>query len=216
MTVLEFTDVAVTTRAGTKLISNFTAAVRCGLTALIGRNGAGKSTLLRTIFGLHPLATGSISLDGIDPVQARRAFCAIAIFQPQNFSSYPEMSGAEFLAYFSELRGIPGKQAKARSAEWLRRVGLEMDASRPTGQYSQGMLQRLGLAYALQASAKLCVLDEPFAGIDPSGRAAMSDLVAIEARERIVLIATHHLDEMIERGASILEIESGGARLLRA
>lgn len=67
------------------------------------------------------------------------------------------------------------RDAAERSREWLAAVGLQRAGGNKTGAYSQGMLQRLGFAYGMQCGAALCVLDEPFAGVDPDGRAALTE-----------------------------------------
>lgn len=206
---LKFTGAVFEALCGRRLCTIEEATLGTGITALTGHNGAGKSTVLRAIFGLHPLAAGTISLDAIDSRKHRQHFLAHAVFQPQNFSTYPDLTGLEFLHYFLRLRGVRRKEAMNHAALWIDRVGLAEAANRRTSDYSQGMLQRLGLAYALQSGAKLCVLDEPFAGVDPKARAQLSDLLAEVAKDRIILICTHHVEEMKERGATMVAINHG-------
>lgn len=206
---LKFTGCTFDTPCGRRILSIDKAIIYSGVSALTGPNGAGKSTLLRTIFGLHPLTEGQISLDSIDSRRNRQQFLAHSVFQPQNFAAYPDLTGLEFLTYFLRLRGASHNNASHNALYWIDRVGLSGVANRRTSQYSQGMLQRLGLAYALQSNAKLCVLDEPLAGVDPLARAQLSDLLFEMASERIILICTHHVEEMTERGASVVAINNG-------
>ena len=210
---LVFEAVAIATPARAPLLDIPSARIGRGLTALTGPNGAGKSTLLRTIFGLHPLGSGAIRLGDLDSRADRTRFLAHAIFQPQNFSAYPELTGLEFLTYFLRLRGRSAREARSHCGHWIERVGLAAARNQRAGSYSQGMLQRLGLAFALQADVPLCVLDEPFAGVDPGSRDTLSDLLAAEAAERIVLICTHHVDEMQARGAAIAQVADGSLRI---
>ena len=206
---LDLLDVKIGTPAGRWLLTVPKAHFDVGLTAIVGPNGAGKSTLLRTIFGLHPLAAGRISLEGVDSRSERRKFLEMAVFQPQNFAGYPELNGPQFLAYCLSLRGWPAGKARIHASEWIERVGLAEAAGERLANYSQGMLQRLGLAYALQLRTKLCVLDEPFAGVDPAARADLGQWVAEAARDRVVLICTHHVDEMLMLGAGLAELRDG-------
>lgn len=206
---LTFSNAAFDTPCGRRIFSIEKAVIHHGITALTGHNGAGKSTLLRTIFGLHPLAEGSITLDGIDSRKERKAFLANAVFQPQNFTAYPELTGLEFLIYFLRLRGYSRKVALSHSNYWIEQVGLSEAASRQTAEYSQGMLQRLGFAYAMQSGARLCVLDEPFAGVDPIARSQLSDLLTEAAEQKIILICTHHVEEMTMRDAAVVSINNG-------
>lgn len=206
---LSFNDVSIAAPDGRPLIAIKRSALPIGLTALAGPNGAGKSTLLRAIFGLHPLGAGRIALGAVDVLKQRRLFLRDAVFQPQNFTAYPELTGSEFLLYCLRLRGVSGREARDRSEGWMECVGLADKKNVRTAAYSQGMLQRLGFAYAMQADAALCVLDEPFAGVDPSGRALLSDLLVAQAGGRVVVICTHHIEEMEERGAIIATVADG-------
>jgi len=209
-TILTFSDIAIDTAVGRRLITVDAATFRPGLIALTGHNGAGKSTLLRTIMNLHPLSGGSISLDGMDSRRDRRRFLSLTAFQPQNFAAYPELTAVGFLTYFQRLRGRTKREAGRAARDGLIRVGLGTAADQPTSTFSQGMLQRLGLAYVTQTtSAVLYVLDEPFAGVDPEARVALTALLAEEARSRIILMSTHHVDEAVAQGASVVEIAGG-------
>lgn len=207
---LKFSDLVINTPDGRRLLTINEAVIPAGITALTGKNGAGKSTLLSAIFGLRPLAGGAITLNGVDSRRDRQQFLANAVFQPQNFAAYPDLTGEEFLIYFLRLRGVPRTEARALAGSWLERVGLSDAGSRRAAEYSQGMLQRLGFAYAMQSGAPLCVLDEPFAGVDPAARADLSNVLADMARDRIILICTHHVDEMAARGATMVGIADGG------
>lgn len=202
-------DVKILAPDGRPLIASASLAFHPGVTALIGENGAGKSTLLRAIFALHPLQTGTICFGPNDHRRNRKAFLERAVYMPQNFTAYPELTGLEFLSYFLRLRNVPKRDANDRSREWLATVGLDNTADKRTGTYSPGMLQRLGFAYAMQMDVPLCVMDEPFAGVDPETRAALTDLLFEVSTYRVTIICTHHAEEMTERGAAIARIAGG-------
>jgi len=203
---LSLENVLIETVDGRKLIETDRFSFGSGLVALTGKNGIGKSTLLRAIVGLHRPSRGRIRFDDIDNQAQRRAYLRHIAYQPQNFAAYPNLTARKFLVYFQRLRGFGAGEARRSAEAWLERVGLSGDAGQRTGTFSQGMLQRLGLAYVLQTNAPLYVLDEPFAGIDPAARATLTDLLAEEARSRIVLLCTHHVDEVSARGATLVEI----------
>jgi len=201
--------VEITAPDGRPLIRSASLVFEPGVTTLVGSNGSGKSTLLRAIFGLHPLRAGRLRLGPYDHRRDRRAFLDRAVFMPQNFCAYPELSGREFLAYFLGLRGLAKAAADARARQWLTAVGLEQAGENATGTYSPGMLQRLGLAYVLQSGAPLRVLDEPFAGVDPDARAALMDLLCTSSSQHITIVCTHHVQEMAERGARAARLHDG-------
>jgi ABC-type multidrug transport system ATPase subunit len=180
------------------------------VTALVGPNGSGKSTLLRTLATLHPAAGGSILLDGIDGAREPRKFLEHLVYLPQNFATYPELTGQEFLEYSLKLRGAGRREARSVADAWLEAVGLSQAAKTRTGAYSQGMRQRLGFAYAMQLDVTLYLMDEPFAGVDPESRKTMTDLLFRLGGDRIVIVSTHHVDEMFSRGAAFAKIQQGG------
>ncbi|MFP2905396.1 ATP-binding cassette domain-containing protein [Pyxidicoccus sp. 3LFB2] len=208
-------NVEIAAPDGRPLIAASSLAFGSGVTALLGENGAGKSTLLKTIFALHALKGGTIHFGPHDHLRDRRAFLEHAVFMPQNFTAYPELTGREFLHYFLRMRGVSKRETRERAGEWLAAVGLEPASEKKTGTYSQGMLQRLGFAYAMQSGAALCVMDEPFAGVDPDARAKLTELLFAASAQRVTLLCTHHVEEMTERGAATASV-AGGRLSLKA
>jgi ABC-2 type transport system ATP-binding protein len=87
----------------------------------------------------------------------------------------------------------------ARVAEVIAWVGLTEAAERRVGTYSKGMLQRIGLAQALVHDPRLVILDEPTAGVDPIGTAAITTLIrGLKAQGKTVLITSHLLAQIEE------------------
>lgn len=202
-------DVYLTRPDGRPLIDAANLCFTPGVTALIGPNGSGKSTLLRSIATLHPIASGSIYLDSLNSVRDKVGFLQRLILMPQSFMAYPELTGAEFLEYTLRLRGADSRSAKRLATAWLNLVSLNHAAKERTGTYSQGMLQRLGFAYAMQVDVAVHILDEPFAGVDPETRQLLMELMFDSCMDRIIITSTHHVDEMIERGAKIARLVDG-------
>lgn len=164
---------------------------------LIGPNGSGKSTTMKAILGLLNATEGDTSIFGIPSteVASRRSVG----FLPENPYFYKHLTGRETLHFYGKLCGMSGDELKSRAEEMLALTGLEDAATRRVGGYSKGMLQRLGLAQALIHEPQLLVLDEPTAGVDPSGSRIIRDLI-IEFRSRgiTVLVTSHLLEQMQE------------------
>jgi ABC-2 type transport system ATP-binding protein len=164
---------------------------------LIGPNGSGKSTIMKTILGLLQPTEGDTSIFGIPSIQvaSRRSVG----FLPENPYFYKHLTGRETLLFYGKLCEMRGEKLKSRADEMLALTGLEDAATRRVGGYSKGMLQRLGLAQALIHEPRLLVLDEPTAGVDPSGSRIIRDLI-IEFRTRgiTVLVTSHLLEQMQE------------------
>ena len=102
---------------------------------------------------------------------------------------YDEMSGMENLRYYARLYGIDGD---GRCEEVIRTVGLDPELSRPVGQYSQGMRQRMSLARAILHDPKLLLLDEPFSNVDVhSARAMVALLKGMRDAKKTIFVITH-------------------------
>lgn len=177
-----------------------------GVTALTGRNGVGKSTLLRTLATIHPIMDGVVSIGDAEISKDKKAYLTKLMFMPQTFATYPELTGAEFLQLNLRLRGATRREARLISTTWLDIVGLSHAAKARAGSYSQGMLQRLGIAYTLQVDADVYLLDEPFAGVDQEGREELMRVIFNAGQQKIVILSTHHTDEMVANGANAVAI----------
>ncbi|HEX4785287.1 MAG TPA: ABC transporter ATP-binding protein [Candidatus Sulfotelmatobacter sp.] len=153
--------------------------------AILGENGAGKTTLLRALAGLAQPTRGVISIFGKTPRDA----CRDMGYMAHPSLLYDEMSGMENLRYYAPLYGIDGDR---RCKEVIRIVGLDPELSRPVGQYSQGMRQRMSLARAILHDPKLLLLDEPFSNVDvQSARAMVGLLKGMRDAGKTVFVITH-------------------------
>jgi ABC-type multidrug transport system ATPase subunit len=142
---------------------------------ILGDNGAGKTTLLRAMAGLAHPTRGTISILGKTPQEACRELGYMA--HPSLL--YDEMSGMENLRYFARLYGITGDD---RCAQAIRSVRLDPDLTRPVGQYSQGMRQRMSLARAVLHDPQILLLDEPFSNVDVNSAREMVALLLAARR----------------------------------
>jgi ABC-type multidrug transport system ATPase subunit len=153
--------------------------------AILGENGAGKTTLLRALAGLAQPTRGEISIFGKTPQEA----CRDLGYMAHPSLLYDEMSGMENLRYFGRLYGIDGDR---RSQEVIRNVGLDPELTRPVGQYSQGMRQRMSLARAILHDPKVLLLDEPFSNVDVHSARAMVELLkGMRDAGKTVFVITH-------------------------
>ena len=164
--------------------------------ALIGHNGAGKTTLMKLILGLARPTSGSVSVLGVDPANARKAFRRQLGFLPENVAFHEELTGADTLAFYARLKGFSARDCPAL----LERVGLSFAASRRVKTYSKGMRQRLGLAQALLGTPRLLLLDEPTAGLDPLLRHEFFEIIrGLTQAGATVILASHVLTELEAR-----------------
>jgi ABC-type multidrug transport system ATPase subunit len=155
--------------------------------AILGDNGAGKTTLLRALAGLTPPTRGSISLLGTTDL---RSVCGQLGYMAHPSLLYDEMSGMENLRYFARLYDLA--DSDHRCAGVIRAVKLDPSLTRPVGQYSQGMRQRMALARALLNDPKILLLDEPFSNVDVrSAREMVSLLTGLRDAGKTIFVVTH-------------------------
>ena len=180
---------------------------------LLGPNGSGKSTTIKLLLGLLEPTAGECRVFGVpgSRVESRREVG----YLPESPYFYRHLTGRELVRFYARICGLGGASLAARVDEVIAWVDLTDAAGRRVGTYSKGMLQRIGLAQALVHDPRLVILDEPTAGVDPLGAAAMCDLILqLKARGKTVLITSHLLAQIedlcdrvaiLDRGRLILE-----------
>jgi len=181
-----------------------------GRTGLVGANGAGKTTFFRLLLGLGRPTSGSLEVGGRavdqDPIGVR----ATIGYMPEHDCLPLDQTAADVAATFAELSGLPPRAARQRASDVLDLVGLDEARFRPIAGFSTGMRQRTKLAQALVADPQLLLLDEPTAGLDPTGREEMLALVARVGTFGIsVLLATHLLDDVQQVCDNVVMIDGG-------
>ena len=183
--------------------------VGAGITGLLGPNGAGKSTAIRIFLGLTDATSGSALVMGAD---ARNPEARTRIgYMPEHDCLPPNQSAANFVTHMAEVSGIPPSRSRALAADTLRHVGLFEERYRPIGGYSTGMKQRVKLAQSLVHDPVLILLDEPTAGLDPTGRTDMLNLIRRIAREfGISVVLSTHLMQDVERTCDNIVLLDGG------
>jgi ABC-type multidrug transport system ATPase subunit len=175
------------------------------LYAILGDNGAGKTTLLRALAGLAPPTRGSISILGTRDL---RSVCSQLGYMAHPSLLYDEMSGMENLGYFARLYDVANSDR--RCAEVIRAVELDPSLTRPVGQYSQGMRQRMSLARALLNDPKILLLDEPFSNVDlRSAREMVSLLTGLRDAGKTIFVVTHQASLLEGAADEFVWMEAG-------
>ncbi|MGE5515766.1 MAG: ATP-binding cassette domain-containing protein [Bacteroidota bacterium] len=183
---------------GVAAVAGLTASIPAGrVTGLVGADGAGKTTLLRLMAGLLAPDTGSV------------AACDALGYMPQRFGLYEDLTVAENLSLYADLRGLPAAEQGGAFTRLLSFSGLAGFEGRLAGKLSGGMKQKLGLACALVATPRLLLLDEPSVGVDPVSRRELWRMVHQLAEDGVgVVWSTAYLDEA-ERCHSVLLLDQG-------
>ncbi len=179
------------------------------LYTILGDNGAGKTTLLRALAGLTPPTRGSISMLGTSDL---RSVCGQLGYMAHPSLLYDEMSGMENLRYFARLYDVGNEVTNKdqRCADAIRAVKLDPLLTRPVGQYSQGMRQRMSLARALLNDPKILLLDEPFSNVDVrSAREMVSLLAGLRDSGKTIFVVTHQASLLEGAADEFVWMEAG-------
>ena len=179
------------------------------ITGLVGPDGAGKTTLIRLIAGLLEPTSGTIRVDGSDPIRDAGRLRAFIGYMPQKFGLYEDLSVQENLELHADLRGLVGEERVATFKRLLEFTDLALFTSRLAGKLSGGMKQKLGLACALLGHPRLLLLDEPSVGVDPISRRELWKMVhELIAQGLAVVWSTAYLEEA-ELCAEVLLMNDG-------
>ena len=162
----------------------------------LGPNGAGKSTTMKLITGFLSASHGSVTIDGFDisksPIKAK----ALMGYLPEGAPSYGDMTTLEFLNFVAQVRGYRGEDITRRVKHVLDEVELNSVSQQTIETLSKGFKRRVGLAQAIMHDPKVLILDEPTDGLDPNQKHHVRELIKNLARDKIVIISTHILEEV--------------------
>ncbi len=181
------------------------------IVALLGRNGAGKSTLLKTLIGIAPASSGSITLSETELIgrsSAQHARLGIG-YVPQGRGLFAGMSVEQNL----ELGGL--KRQTGHGVHWTRervyeyfpRIRERLDS--PADYLSGGEQQMVAVARALSGDVRVLLLDEPFEGLAPAVVEQLFEAFDRLRREIAIIIVDHHLDLALALSDTTVALERG-------
>ncbi len=180
----------------TEILSNINLDIdKPSIYGLVGRNGAGKTSLLKAIVGLYEISSGEIFINGLDLNTSRNTIL-------KNLGSV-----IEYPVFYENLTAEENMEIHYKYmmynqscdySKYITFLGLKLNTNKKVEEFSLGMKQRLGIARALSTEPDILLLDEPFNGLDPIGLAELSDKLIELKQDKIILISSHSLDELIK------------------
>ncbi|KAJ8922450.1 hypothetical protein NQ315_004397 [Exocentrus adspersus] len=165
------------------------------ITVLLGHNGAGKTTTMSMLTGMITPTDGTAKVNGydirtdMDNVRDSLGLC------PQHNIIFDDLTVAEHLYFFSKLKGLKKKDINAEIDKYVNLLELQDKRNAKSATLSGGMKRKLCVGMALCGNSKVVMLDEPTAGMDPSARRALWDLLQKQKEGRTMLLTTHFMDE---------------------
>ena len=194
-------------RRRSPVLKDLTYQVPTGLTVLLGPNGAGKSTLLKLAASVARPRSGTVTLDGM--AAGSKPYRKAVAWMPQDILPMPSLTAREYVAYVGWLKGMDRTDAWQQARRALERVKLADKAGTKSNHLSGGQLRRVGVAAALVHDARIRLLDEPTAGLDPHQRRVFRDILNDLTGEVQVLMSTHDVADLAEEADHVTLLHSG-------
>jgi len=192
-------------RGGTTALDDVSTALQTDtITGLLGRNGAGKSTLMRIITGQEFVSSGSVRVDGQNPLE-NDAVLGRMMFVKES-QVYPDIKVKRALEAASWF--YPGWDAEL--ADQLMK-DFDLPANRALKKLSRGMHSAVGIVIGLAARAEITLFDEPYLGLDAVARQIFYDRLLADYAEhpRTILLSTHLIDEVANLLEHVIVIDRG-------
>ena len=190
-----------------KVLRGVTLEIKSGeIVTLVVDNGSGKTTLLRILTSLDPPDSYTVAeIDGFDLKSDSVEIRSRIGYLPHNPPYYPELTGVENLQLWLDLNSINNSEEVARNL--LGQVGLISVCDELAGNYSRGMIQRLGFARSISHSPTNLLLDEPFTGLDSEGIELFETLLKDLKKEGCsILLVSHSEPSCSDR---VIKMEKG-------
>lgn len=162
----------------------------------LGPNGAGKSTTMRMLTGFLTPTSGEALINGIDISRNTVEASKHIGYLPEGAPSYGEMTVAQFLSFVGRARLISKVDLPASVKKAIQKLNLVAVAHQPIETLSKGFKRRVGLAQAIIHEPQILILDEPTDGLDPNQKHEVRKLIRAMAKDKIIVISTHILEEV--------------------
>jgi len=180
-----------------KAVDDLSFTVEAGqVLGFLGPNGAGKSTTMKMLTGFLTPTSGTALINGIDVVEDSVLARKSIGYLPEGAPSYGEMTVRQFLTFVARARLIEKTVTSASVESAIARLNLTEVRNQPIETLSKGFKRRVGLAQAIIHDPQILILDEPTDGLDPNQKREVRGLIREMAKNKIIIISTHILEEV--------------------
>ena len=195
----------------TEVIKNLSFEVKRGETfGFLGSNGSGKTTTIRALLGIYQPTAGELLVGG----KPYSVSSGIKLgYLPEERGLYKKESVIDIMTYFGQLKGMSRLDARQKSLDFLKRVGLLDKAKTRLDKLSGGQQQKVQLGITVIDNPELLILDEPTKGFDPVNRRLLMEIIEEhQAKGATVIMITHQMEEVERLCDRILLLKDGAAR----
>ena len=161
--------------------------------ALMGANGAGKTTLIRSILGYYHPDSGSVLINGLNPIKERQDVLKNISFVPQ-LPPPIKLSISELIQYVEVSADVKRETILDHANEM--KLDIKSNMHKSFFKLSGGMKQKLLIAIALAQKSEIIIFDEPTANLDPKARDDFYRLLEGKQQDKVLLFVTHRLEEV--------------------
>ncbi|HZY44635.1 MAG TPA: sugar ABC transporter ATP-binding protein, partial [Anaerolineae bacterium] len=184
--------------------------------ALMGENGAGKSTLIKVLTGVEHPDKGSIEIEGkavqVRSPQHSQELGISTVYQEVNLCTNISVAENIMLGHESQRFGsVNWRKMNAQAKQAIQRLDLELDVTRPLGDYSVAIQQMVAITRALEiSSAKALILDEPTSSLDIHETNLLFEVMRkLKSKGLGIVFITHFLDQVYQIADRITVLRNG-------
>lgn len=193
-----------------KAVDDLSFTVEAGqVLGFLGPNGAGKSTTMKMLTGFLAPTSGTALINGVDVVENSVVARKNIGYLPEGAPSYGEMTVQQFLTFVARARQIDRIDVPASVEKAINKLNLSKVKHQAIETLSKGFKRRVGLAQAIIHDPQILILDEPTDGLDPNQKREVRRLIRAMAKDKIIIISTHILEEVAAVCNRVMIIANG-------
>jgi ABC-2 type transport system ATP-binding protein len=165
---------------------------------LLGPNGAGKTTTIKVITGLVEPTSGSVTVEGFNPIKNPIEVKSRIGYVAEKPTLYESLSSRDFLEFVASIRKIDQKAANRIITQLADAFDMEKYFDAPIATLSMGMKQKVALIASLVHQPPILLLDEPLSGLDAKSSRIVKDLLSLHTQKGGAILFSTHIMEVAE------------------
>lgn len=176
---------------------------------IVGDNGAGKTTLLRILATVMMPDSGSIAIEGRNPVKEPIRYRKNLGYLQENPALYEDMTVKSYLTYRARLKGEPDKRIRRRITEASSTCKIKEVMNRPIRELSLGFKKRVALADAILLRPRVVLLDDVLGGLDHAMRGVIGEIIMSISTFSSVVVTGHDIFDLAKWVKKFLVLSKG-------